>query len=162
MLGNDRMETAITEVTLIRRRSDIEKFTWRTHRYFVTFESQIHVEMSTSNQCHNFHVDSPFKIDVISTNFPPGILTWDRRQINEDVFIVLAMQTTLQALTKVDTFSKDTKMFFSFAKTFHAVQSHYVTQIQIHHYYSCRQLLPNQGHQRNIHCNTAFFLIHFP
>ena len=70
MLENDTMETASTEVTSIRRRHDIEKFTWRTHRFSFDFESQIHVEISTSNGCHDFHVESPFKIDVISTNFP--------------------------------------------------------------------------------------------
>ena len=45
------------------------KSRWRAHRYFVDFESRIHIETSTSNRCHNFHVDSPFKIDVISTKF---------------------------------------------------------------------------------------------
>ena len=78
MLGNDRIDTASTEVTSIRRRNDVEKSTWRTHQHFVDFESRIHVETSTSNQCHNFHVDSPFKIDVISTNFPRGISTSNR------------------------------------------------------------------------------------
>ena len=39
MLGNDRMETASTEVTSIRPRNDIEKSTWRTNRYFIDFES---------------------------------------------------------------------------------------------------------------------------
>ena len=68
MLENDRMETTSTEVTSIQRRNDIEKSTWRTHRYFVDFESRIHVKMSTSNQCHNLHVHSPFKIDVTFTN----------------------------------------------------------------------------------------------
>ena len=41
-----------------------------------------------------------------------------------------------KALRKVDTFSEDTKIFFfSFPKkkTFHAVQTHYVTQLLIHH-----------------------------
>ena len=52
MLGNDRMETVSTKFTSVRRR--------------------IHVEISMSNPCHNFHVDSPFKIDEISTNFPRG------------------------------------------------------------------------------------------
>ena len=85
MLENDRMETASTEVTSIWRRNDIEKSTWRTHRYFVDFESRIHVEISTSNRCHNFHVDSPFKIDVISTNLPRGISTSNRWRINKDV-----------------------------------------------------------------------------
>ena len=38
------METASTEVMSIRRRNDIETSTWRTQRYFVNFESWIHVE----------------------------------------------------------------------------------------------------------------------
>ena len=58
MLGNDGIETAITGVTSIRRRKDIEESTWKTHRYFVDFESRIHVEISPSNRCHNFHVES--------------------------------------------------------------------------------------------------------
>ena len=65
MLENDTMETANTEVTSTRRRNNIEKSTWRTHRYFLDFESRIHVEISTSNRCHDFQVDLPFKIDVI-------------------------------------------------------------------------------------------------
>ena len=81
------METVSTEVTSIRRQNDIEKSTWRTHWYFVDFESRIHVGMSTSNRCHNFHVDSPFKIDVISTNFPRGISMSNRWRIDEDVSI---------------------------------------------------------------------------
>ena len=87
MLENDGMETASTEVTSIWRRNDIEKSTWKTHRYFVDFESRIHVEISTSNWCHNFNVDWPFKIDVISTNFPQGISTSNRWRIDEDVSI---------------------------------------------------------------------------
>ena len=63
------METAGTEVTLIRCRNNMEKSTRRTHRYFVNFESQIHVAIFRSNRYHNFHVDSPFKIDVITTNY---------------------------------------------------------------------------------------------
>ena len=90
MLGNNAMETASTEVMSIRRRSNVEKSTWKTHQYFVDFESRIHVEISTSNRCHNFHVGSPFKIDVISTNFPRGISTSNRWQIDEDVSIGLA------------------------------------------------------------------------
>ena len=35
MLENDSMETARTEVTSIRHRNDIEKSTWRTHRYLL-------------------------------------------------------------------------------------------------------------------------------
>ena len=38
MLENDRTETASKAVTSIRRRNDIEKSSWRTHRYFVDFE----------------------------------------------------------------------------------------------------------------------------
>ena len=87
MLENDRMETARTEVTSIWRQNDIEKSTWRTHRYFVNFESWIHVEISTSNWCHNFHVVSPFKIDVISTNFPRGTSMSNWWWIDEDVSI---------------------------------------------------------------------------
>ena len=48
---------------------------------------RIHVEISTSNRCHIFHVDSPFEIDEISTNFPRGILTSNRWRIDEDVSI---------------------------------------------------------------------------
>ena len=78
------MKTASTEVTSIRRRNNVKKSTWRTHLYFVDFESRIHVEISTSNRCHNFHVDS---IDVISTNFPCEISTSNRWRIDEDVSI---------------------------------------------------------------------------
>ena len=84
MLGNNTIETAGTEVMSIRRRNDIEKSTWKTHRYFVDFESRIHVKISTSNRCHNFHVDSPFKIDDILTNFSRGISTSNRWRIDED------------------------------------------------------------------------------
>ena len=71
----------------IGRWNDIEKSMWRTYRYFVNFESGIHVETSASIRCHNFHVDSPLKIDVISTNFSHGILTSSRWRIDEDVSI---------------------------------------------------------------------------
>ena len=97
MLGNDTMETASTEVTSIRCRNGIEKSTWRTHRYFIDFESGIHVEISTSNRCHNFHVDSPFKIDVISTNFPRGISTSNRWRIDEDVSIGFSLDPSFLA-----------------------------------------------------------------
>ena len=78
MLENNSMGTPSTEVTSIRRRSNFEKSTWRTHRYFVGFKSRIHVEISSSNRCHNFHVDSSLKIDVILTNFPRKISTSNR------------------------------------------------------------------------------------
>ena len=83
MLENDRMETSSAEVASIRRRNDIEKSTWRTHRYFVNFESRIPVEIFTPNRCHHFHVDLSFTIDVISTTFPRGISTSNRWQIDE-------------------------------------------------------------------------------
>ena len=89
MLGSDRMETENTEATSNWRRNDIEKSTWKTHQYFVDFENQVHLEIPTSNWYHNFHVVSPFKIDEISTNFPRGISTSNRWQIDEDVSIGL-------------------------------------------------------------------------
>ena len=84
---NERKETASKAVTSIRYRNDIEKSMSKTHWYFVDFESQIQVEISTLNRCHNFHVDSPFKIDEISTNIPRGVMTSNRWQIHEDVYI---------------------------------------------------------------------------
>ena len=74
----------VEEVTSIWRQSNIEKSTWKTLRYFVDFESRTHVEISTSNRCHNFYVDSPFRSDVISMNFPRGISTSNRWRIDED------------------------------------------------------------------------------
>ena len=87
MQGHDTMEAVSTEITSIWRRNDIEESTWKTHRHFIDFESGIHVEISTSNRWHNFHVDSPFKIDIISTNFPRGISTWSWWLLDEDVSI---------------------------------------------------------------------------
>ena len=87
MLENDRTETASTEVTLIRRRNVIEISTLRTQQYFVDFENRIHVEISTLNHCQNFHVDSPFKINVISANVLREISTSNRWRIDKDVSI---------------------------------------------------------------------------
>ena len=100
MLANDRMERASTEVTSIWRRNDIEKSTWRTHQYFVDFESRIQVEISTLNWCHNFKVDSSFKIIVISTNFPRGISMSNRWRIDEDVSIGLCHAYIIDYRTK--------------------------------------------------------------
>ena len=50
MFVNDKMETVSSEVTSIRRQNDIEKSTWRSHRYFDYFQSRIHVEISRSNR----------------------------------------------------------------------------------------------------------------
>ena len=102
MLQNDKMETASTGVKSMRHRNDIEKSTWRSHRYFVNFESRILVEISTSNWCHNFLVDSPFKIDVISTSFLRALSTKNRWWIHCDVYIfaILSYTTTFnQCLT---------------------------------------------------------------
>ena len=52
MLGNNTMETANTEVKSIQRRNNVEKSTWKTHRYFVDFKVE-----STSK--------FPRRIDVI-------------------------------------------------------------------------------------------------
>ena len=79
MLENDTIETASTEVSSIRRRNDIEKSMPGTQQYFVNFESRIRVEISMSNRSHNFHVDSPFKLDVISTwnlDVEFGMILW--------------------------------------------------------------------------------------
>ena len=104
MLGNNAMEIPSTEVTSIRRRNNVKKSTWKTHRYFVDFESRIHVEISMSNRCNNFHVDSPFKIDVISTNFPRGVSTSNRWRIDEDVSIGLSLSISLNLRFQGNTF----------------------------------------------------------
>ena len=44
-------------------RFNVKKSTWKTDRYFVDFESQIHVEISTSSRCHNFLLDLLFKVN---------------------------------------------------------------------------------------------------
>ena len=66
-------QTTSLEVTSIWYRNNIQNSTWRTHRYFIDLES------------HLFHVDSPFIIDEISTNFRRGISMYNWRWINEDV-----------------------------------------------------------------------------
>ena len=82
MLENDRKETVSkAAVMLIPHQSNVEKSTWRSHQYFVDFESGIHVEISTSNRCHNFHMDLPFRIEEISTNFPRRVSRSNRWQI---------------------------------------------------------------------------------
>ena len=57
------------KVTSIRHWNKIKKATSRTHWYFIDFQGHIDVELSTSNWCHSLHLDSPFIIDEISTNF---------------------------------------------------------------------------------------------
>ena len=75
---NDRKETASKAFSLIRHRNNTENCTWKTLRYFINFESQIHIEISTSNRCCNFHGESSLKIDEISTNMPRWILKSNR------------------------------------------------------------------------------------
>ena len=87
MFENDREETVSKAVTSIRHGNNVEKSTWKTHRYFVDFDSRFHVEISTSSRRHNFHVDSCCKINEISTNFSRGISTLNRWRIDEDVSI---------------------------------------------------------------------------
>ena len=82
-------------------RLDVET-TEITHQSLVDFESRIHVEISTSNRCHNFHVDLPFKIDEISRNFPRGISTVNRWRINEDVSIGLYAKHETELRGKID------------------------------------------------------------
>ena len=116
------METASTEVTSIRRRKKKKSSTWRTHQYFVDFENWINVKMSTSNRCHNFHVDSPFKMDVISTNFPRGISTSNRWRIEEDMSIgnvgaTLKLRHKMQRPHNVSTTASNSKRCTKIAAT---------------------------------------------
>ena len=67
----------------------IEKYTWRTHRYFVNFESWIDVELFTSNRCHSLHVDLPFLVHEISTDCQCGFSLSNQQRIDEDVSIGL-------------------------------------------------------------------------
>ena len=83
MLENNRMETLGTEVASIWRRKEIEN-SMKSHRYFIDLESRIHIKISRSNRYHNFHVDSPFKIDVAFTNFARGISTLNRWRNDKD------------------------------------------------------------------------------
>ena len=92
------MKTASTEVMSIKRRNDLEKCTWKTHKYFADFQSRIHVEIFTSNRCHNFHVDSPFKIDEIPMNFLRVISTSNRWLANKDVPIRFALSNICKRL----------------------------------------------------------------
>ena len=81
-------QAASLKVTSIRHQNDIEKNTWKTHQYFIDFESRIDVELSASNQCHSFHVDSLFTVDEISTDFRGWISILNRQRTDEDVSIV--------------------------------------------------------------------------
>ena len=67
---------------------------------------------------------------------------------------------TVKALTKVDNFSKDAKMFFSFPKNISCGTESLCDSLPIHHYKSFCQLLLDQGHHRYIHYNSTLFDIH--
>ena len=80
------METVSTAVTSIRRRNDIEKYTWRTHQYFestMKFPRRIDVIISTwirlskSNKLRRtFHVKFRHRIDGESTKMCPLGYAW--------------------------------------------------------------------------------------
>ena len=72
-------------VKSIQHRNEIENNTWEIHRYFIDFESRIDIELSTSNQCQCFNLDSPFIIDEISTNTQCGISMSNRWRIDVNV-----------------------------------------------------------------------------
>ena len=88
------LQTTSLEVTLIRHRNGIEKSMWRTHQYFIDFESRIDVELYMSNRCHLFHVDSPLITDEILTNFRRGISISNLWRIDEDVSIGFTLSTS--------------------------------------------------------------------
>ena len=64
-----------------------KKTAWRTHQYFIDFESRIDIQLSTSNRCHSFHVHSHFLIDEISMNFWCRNSISNRCQIDKNVSI---------------------------------------------------------------------------
>ena len=78
-----------TEVTSIQHRNDIEKTTWRIHRYFIDFESRIKIELSTSSRRNPFDAESPFIINEISMDLRCGISMSNRWRIDEDVSIIV-------------------------------------------------------------------------
>ena len=66
-------------------------------------------------------------------------------------------------LTKIDNFSKDIKMYFPFAKKKYFMRYRVICDPASNSplQKSFRQLLLNQRHHRNIHCNTAIFIFMF-
>ena len=65
-------QTTSLDVVSIRCQNNMDKSIWRNGRYFIEFEIQVDVGLSTWNQCHLFDVNSFFIIDEISTNFRFG------------------------------------------------------------------------------------------
>ena len=62
-----------------------EKKTWKSHRYFIDFESSISIELSTSNWCLCFDLDLRFIIDEMLTNFLCRIFMSNRWRIDKNV-----------------------------------------------------------------------------
>ena len=62
-----------------------EKKTWKSHRYFIDFESLISIELSTSNWCLCFDLDLRFIIDEMLTNFICRIFMSNRWRIDKNV-----------------------------------------------------------------------------
>ena len=55
------------EVKLVWHRNNIEKIKWIPHRYFVSFENRI--KLSSFPHQNPFHLDLPFTIYTMSTDF---------------------------------------------------------------------------------------------
>ena len=51
-------QTTSLDVVSIRCQNNMDKSTWRNGRYFIEFEIQVDVGLSTWNQCHLFDVNS--------------------------------------------------------------------------------------------------------
>ena len=70
------------------RRFDVETTQKNPQGELINISSILEVK-PTSKRCHNFHVDSPFKINEISANIQRGNSTLNRWQIDEYVSIGL-------------------------------------------------------------------------
>ena len=75
----------------IRHRNKIKQATWRTHGYIIDLKSQMNVELSTSNQYHQFDLDKLFTILEIFTGFRCGTLMSNRWRLNKGVSIGILM-----------------------------------------------------------------------
>ena len=56
-------------MTSKKKKKKKKKKTRKAHQYFITFESQIDVDLSASSRCNSFHVDLPFTIYEISKDY---------------------------------------------------------------------------------------------
>ena len=70
------------------RRFDVETTQKNPLGELINISSILEIK-PTSKRCHNFHVDSPFKINEISANIQRGNSTLNRWQIDEYVSIGL-------------------------------------------------------------------------